>query len=173
MINLVPLIERYGEDIEFDLLVLGIDILSFFRGEQSWRRFMVLVNRLPTTSHFVAAQKRDPETADKILAEQEEADAAGRPRPLWRPLITEWSNTDELLALQADRIGELEAMIQNLPFVLRGKKGKAKPPKRYARPETALEQAEFRRRLRYFESVDEDVQEAQERYRQQQAGTAS
>ncbi len=110
--------------------------------------------------------------ADRILDEQAERDRRGIPRLAHGADSAEWSEEAEVSAAVFDRLGELEAMLQNLPATMRGKKGKAKPPKRYPRPKTGMDEAERRRRLAHFEDLDRDVQAAQELWRRQQAGEA-
>jgi hypothetical protein len=140
---------------------------------KSWRRLRNILGRLPTTSAFVKAQRLDPEVADEAVAEQQARKERDQPQRQWRPDLAEWGPTEELLATLTDRMGELETLIANLPAAMQGKKGKAKPPPPYPRPKTAMDEADKRRRLKYFEELDADVREAQERWRQQQAGAAS
>jgi hypothetical protein len=132
------------------------------------------VGRLPSTSQFVKDQRLDPENAEHALDDQEERDRRGWPQRQWRPDLAEWGPTEEVLATLTDRMGELEALIANLPHAMNGKKGKAKPPKPYPRPKTGIEEAEKRRRVRRFYELDAEVQEAQQRWRDMQAaGSAS
>lgn len=58
----------------------------------------------------------------------------------YRPPAVEWSTDSELLASLVDRVGEAVALLADLPIA--GKKRKTKPPKRTARPESAIERAE-------------------------------
>jgi len=136
---------------------------------KTWSRLGTILSRLPSTSQLVKAQRLDLDVAERVLDEQEERDRRGWPKPQWRPDLAEWGPGEEVLATLADRIGELEALIANLPHAMNGKKGKAKPPKAYARPKTGLEEAEKRRRVRRFYELDAEVQEAQQRWRDLQA----
>ena len=136
---------------------------------KTWRRLGTILSRLPSTSELVKAQRLDPEVAERTLDDREERDRRGWPQPQWRPDLAEWSPTEEVLATLADRMGELEALIANLPHAMNNKKGKAKPPKPYPRPKTGLEEAERRRRLRRHYELDAEVQEAQQRWRDLQA----
>lgn len=140
---------------------------------KTWSRLGTILSRLPTTSQFVKDTRLDPEVADQALAEQEARRNKRVPPRKWRPDLAEWGAAEELLALVADRIEHLSVLIANLPATMNGKRGKNKPGPAYPRPRTAIEEAERRRRVRMFEELDADVREAQERWRQLQAGTAS
>jgi hypothetical protein len=184
MMRLLPEVDRYGEDIEYDLLTLpggGIDLLDFFRGVHSWRRLRVILDRLPRNSRYVLAKKNDPEIALEVARAQREARAAGK-GGRWHPPADEWDTSAELLATVADRLGEVEALLASMP-VATDKHGKPvkrqKPPKEFPRPLSAIEEADRVLGEQHVEEIIADVEAAyvsaedyarmaaeQERYRQ-------
>lgn len=168
MIRLMPVVDRYGPEIEWDLAAVGVDLLDFFRGVRPWRQLRRLLSQLMEhqESHFVAAQKTDPDLVANLAERLAQDKANGKRRKPWRPRAVGWSQDTELIARLLDRTGELLSVMADQP-VPNGKR-KNKPPKPFPRPETAHEKAELIARTRYFESLDADVREAQERYRQQQ-----
>lgn len=60
---LVELINRHGEDIEYDLFERGWDLLDWFRGDRPWSQLLRLVHRLPNHSSYKAAILDDDEFA--------------------------------------------------------------------------------------------------------------
>lgn len=178
--GLLPEVDRYGEDIEYDLLTLtggGLDLLDFFRGVHSWRRLRVILERLPRNSRYVLAKKNDPDVALAVARAQREARATGKAER-WRPPADEWDTATELLAVIGDRLGEVEALLADLPTA--DKKRHAKPPKRLPRPLSAIEEADRMLGEEHVEEIIADVESSyvsaeqyaamaaeQERYRQQ------
>lgn len=80
-IALCELIDSHAEALEADLLRhYGVDIYAYHRGEISSRRLINLIRRLPP---------------DSELGREMHGEAA------------EWSRTDHLLAILADRIADL------------------------------------------------------------------
>lgn len=55
------LLEAHHQDIEFDLLKMGVDLLDFWRGILSPRRLTLILRRLPPDSELRRAI--DPDTA--------------------------------------------------------------------------------------------------------------
>lgn len=110
-------------------------------------------------------QQKDPEIAEAILDRREERKKKGLAATPYRPSPYEWGLPAILLKAILDRLGELVAVEGSQPLP-KGVKMK-KPPKAFPVPQTAIEKAEFARRVAYFESIDAEVQEAQERYRRE------
>jgi hypothetical protein len=157
MIELMPVIDRHGHAIEYDLLheFNGVDLHQFFRGERPWRMLRRLISQLPPSSRFVIAKRNDPEIALEVARAARESRAAGTGGK-YRPPATEWDTQAELTAAMLDRLGEVSALLQDMPIA--GKKRKAKPPKRTPRPATAIEKAD---QLLADEHVNEIVQDVE------------
>ncbi len=122
----------------------------------------VILDRLPPHSHYVTAKKEDPDVALEIARAVREEIAAGRPST-WRPRAVDWSLYAELAEQILARLGEIEALLADMPIA--GRKRRARPPRRFPRPETAIERAEQQLALEHFESILAEVEEAKERWR--------
>lgn len=96
------LLADHGDDLEADLLRhFGVDLLDLYRNRMSWRRFMVLVERLPAGSAVARAVHGDAaqwSLSDQLLASavdalhvanwqrsEDGAKGRNRPRPIPRP----------------------------------------------------------------------------------------
>ncbi|MCW2904930.1 MAG: 16, gp15 [Streptosporangiaceae bacterium] len=124
--------ERYGEAIEADLHhYYGVDLLDVWRDEISPRKVLNLVDRLPSTSQYIAAIANDDEHAANV-------DLNAAPAP---PSLTEWSPVVAGLAVVADRLGTL--------IGVQVARGGGSPPKLtpYPRPVTAAHRRKERRLL--------------------------
>lgn len=172
MIGLRPVIDRYSEAIQWDLRhLLQIDLLDYFRGDRSWLELGRFLRELRhhENSHFMVAQMNDPEMARRIWEEQQRREKrTGKRRSPWRPSAYEWGVVPTLLTVIIDRLGELLAVEASQPLPQKAKR--LKPPKPFPGPSSAMERVEWEARLAYFESLDAEVQEAQERYRQEHGG---
>lgn len=115
----------------------------------------MILDQLPRTSKFVIAKRNDPELALLTARAHREARATGS-AGRYRPPPDEWDSTTDLLAQAVDRLGEVEALLADLPIA--GKKRKAKPPKQVARPETAIERAEAQLAQEHVEDIIADVE---------------
>jgi hypothetical protein len=159
MIALIPVINRYGHAIEYDLLheFNGVDLHQFFRGERPWTMLSRLLQQLPPSSRFVIAKRDDPEMALEVARAMRNARASGKGQR-YRPPAAEWNTTAELTAAVVDRLGEVVTLLQDLPIA--GKKRKAKPPKPVARPESAIERAERELSDEHVNEIIADVENA-------------
>lgn len=119
----------------------------------------MIVDGLPSTSHYVIARKNDPETAAHVL----ELGALGR-LPKWRPPATEFDLHAEIQARVLDRLGEAVALLSDLPIA--GKRREGRPPPQFPRPMSAVAEAERQAALAHYDEIVSDVEAAQERYRQ-------
>ena len=172
MRRLRPVIDRYAEAIEWDLLaLLGVDLLEFFRGERSWFQLGRFLRQLShhANSHFMVEQANDPDVARLLYERRQQAGKTEKRARKYRPSAYEWGVVPNLLKAILDRLGELEAIEASHPLPPKVKR--LKPPKGYPLPETAMERVELAARIAYFESLDAEVQEAQERYRQEHGST--
>lgn len=93
----------------------GLDLLDLHRGRLSWRRLRVLIDHLP------------PESATKT-AMRLAAEADGVPETDAEPADAPWSQTEMLLAVVIDRLGDLTYVLQ------RAHGGKPEKPKPLPRP---------------------------------------
>ena len=107
---------------------------------KTWRRLAVIIERLATssTSHYVIATQNDPELAMEQARRQREARAAGT-GGRWHPPAEEWDVRAELEARLLDRLGEAVALLGDMPTA---RKKRTKPPKPFARPRSAIDDAE-------------------------------
>lgn len=122
---------------------------------------MILDHLAGVDSNFTRARKEDPELVRRALewrAQHPERAGGGRPP------AADWNMVTELLARVLDRLGELVAVEASRPLP-KGTKPK-RPPKPFPRPYTVQERIELEVRAEYLASIEADVAEAQERYRQ-------
>ncbi|MFD7705718.1 hypothetical protein [Streptomyces sp. NPDC059786] len=73
-----------------------MDLLDLHRGRLSWRRLRILIQGLPAESRTMTAM-RNAMTAEELAALSEQGE----------PEKGRWSQTEQLLAVVADRIAEL------------------------------------------------------------------
>lgn len=100
--RLLFLVDRYHDDIDYDLASHGIDIDQLFLDRQ-WRRLIAYIDRIPSNSCYSEAVANDEEHADMIaraMAERGEDGEAGSYHP---PLRT-WGQAESLLAQIHDAI---------------------------------------------------------------------
>lgn len=145
----------------------------------------MILDHLPPTSHYMIAKRNDPDVALTIAEAMREARATGQGSG-YRPPAEEWDTPTDLLAMIADRLGEIEALLASMP-VATDKNGKpvkrAKPPKQVPRPRTAIEEAERVLSEAHVDDIIADVESSymtddeyrahaaeMERYRQAAAG---
>lgn len=111
--------------------------MEYFRRQRPWWEFTALLQGLPSHSHFVSAQRNDPQVAEWLAAQPE--------RARWVPPPTEWTLGHELLAGIFDRLGEQTAVTANVSGRMRQP---AQSPDRFPRPVTAIEKAKARAEAR-------------------------
>lgn len=130
----------------------------------------MLLDRLPSMggSHFMAARRGDPIVAEQLLELFE--DNAEKTQAVWRPTDAEWTQQDELAAKSYDRLGEILSVLASQPLPQKVKP--KKPPPHHPRPVRALDLARARRRNRYLEELDDEVEAAKARWRRMQAEQA-
>ena len=122
--------------------------MDFFRGELSWRKFLVLLDRLPAASHYWEAVAGDEELAEARAGAKQEP--RGRPTPKlsdFNPVVAE-------LAVVSDLLGSVLSVLT---------RGQFKPEPR-PRPVTALERVEERQRVARLRALEDEVTAAQERW---------
>lgn len=67
-IELAVLLSDYADEIEYDLLLLGLDILDWYRGTLSARRVLLILERLPMSSALWSkVQSEQTNTDPRIL----------------------------------------------------------------------------------------------------------
>lgn len=152
LVRLVQLINRYGPAIEFDLHDrFGLDLLSFFRHELSWRKLDVLVQGLPSGSAFWAARADDDELAAAVLGDKNYSPGGGA------PALTEMSYTNQLLTDAVDLLAHVVDRVERLRVK---KSGRVKPA---PRPETAMSRVTRAKEDSYIDNLRAEVQSAQAR----------
>lgn len=113
-----------------------MDLVDFFRGRYSWRKLLVLLQRIPRASAYAEAMSQDEEYAEAVLTQVDDADDAPSSPPL-----SQWTPEVALLAAVYDRLGELT----NATIAAAG--GKPSPVKPSPRPVTAFDRVS--KTLRY------------------------
>lgn len=126
-VSLLRLLERYGEEIEYDLLTQGIDPLELFHARR-WRRLRSLILHLPRTSLTREAMVQDDEMVAELLRANPSAAEPSR-----HPRFADFSPEVEALSDITDRLGDVVRGISGLA----GKK--PKPIKAVPRPRTAFD----------------------------------
>jgi hypothetical protein len=124
---------------------------------KTWRRLAVIIERLPENSHFRVAVRNDPEFALEQARMQREARATGA-GGRWHPPAEEWDVRAELDARILDRLGEVVSLLGDMPVAV---KKRHKPPKPFARPRSAIEDAE---QLLAEEHVADIIQDVEDSY---------
>lgn len=100
-------------------------MLDLWRDKLSARKVLNLIDRLPGHSAYAEAVAQDDEIAGEMTA----------PTGKYRPRVTEWSPTEQLLAAVFDRLGEVVAA------TVASAGGDGRVPEAWPRPETAAERA--------------------------------
>jgi hypothetical protein len=98
-------------------------VLDLWRDKLSPRKVLNLIDQLPGHSCY----------AEAIAQDDELAGGATTPAGKYRPRVTEWSPTEQLLAAVFDRLGEVVAA------TVAGAGGDGRVPEAWPRPETAAE----------------------------------
>ncbi len=98
-------------------------MLDLWRDKLSPRKVLNLIDQLPGHSCYAEAVAQD----DEIAGETPE------PTGKYRPRVTEWSPTEQLLAAVFDRLGEVVAA------TVASAGGDGRVPEAWPRPETASE----------------------------------
>lgn len=162
MARVVVLIERYGAAIEYDFhATLGLDLLDFFRHRHTWRKFLRLVDQLPSGSAYWAARADDDEAAESVLRRF----GLNPPKAGATPLA-EMSATNRLLL---DLIDWQQLVVQQLALLRGAKPGTVRPA---PRPTTALERARNRVEASDMADLVAEAYAAQARAEQAQADDA-
>lgn len=145
------MVTRYGEEIEADLhREYTLDLLEFFRGRYSWRKLRALLQKLPSTALTWAALVDDDLVVEGMDLDKEPPDTG--------PSLSEYS-------AEAQRLDTVTDLLQQLITVTvdaaGGKSGRVRPAKR---PETAFTRARAARVQARFNSLLDEVSEAQARW---------
>lgn len=101
-----------------DLIDRGYDITDVLSGRRTWSWLRVLLQHLPPESNTMTALRN--ELSDEELAEQAEKG---------KPENGRWSQTDQLIAMVADRVGALHHV-----YASTHSSRKHKPPEPIRRP---------------------------------------
>lgn len=121
------------------------------------------MGRLPSASHFVEAQKNDPEYA-RVVAEQLADDQERK----WLPRAAEWTTQHELMAAFFDRLGDWLVQYANSQ---RGQgKPAIKPLPRFPRPVTAIERERAAIEARAEVELDDLIDRAHAHYQRENGG---
>jgi hypothetical protein len=124
---------------------------------KTWRRLAVIVNRLAesSTSRYAIAVENDPELAVEKARAQREARKTGTGGG-YRPPAEEWDARAVLEAQMVDRLGEMLAVLADMPMAT---KKRRKPPKPWPRPWSAVEEAEQLLAEEHIEEIIADVED--------------
>jgi hypothetical protein len=111
---------------------------------------LTLIDGLPSYSAYQEALALDEELAEEYADDD-------RPTTKYRPKITEWSPTEQLLAAVFDRLGEVVAV------VAAANGGSGKLPEQWPRPETAQDRVLRRRQQREYDELLDLVERSKQR----------
>lgn len=131
-----------------------MELVQFFRGERPWSQLLRLLDGLPPSSRYVIAKRNDPVVALEVARADRDRRATGQGR--YRPPAVGWDTHADLLARVVDRLGEVAALLADMP--IRGKQRKAKPPPPVPRPLTAIEKAEHQLSQEHALEIMADVE---------------
>lgn len=144
MIYRIELIDKFGPEIEFDLLPLNVRIHDFFTGARPWGQLERILARLPRHSHYKAAIDNDDQYAE-IAETMQRADQKVR-----IPL----AGYDDVVF----RLDNLFDAVMSVGDILRqvySKHGRAPQPVRAYRPETAQQRLKRHKAHRKLQSIEE------------------
>lgn len=145
-------VDRYGDSLEYDLHhFLGLDLLDFFRGKYSWRKLHSIIWKLPSTALSQEAMAQDDELAQEALKAVDTYKDTG-------PRLAEYSAEAQRLDTVTDL---LQVLISRLESAVWGKPSRVRAAKR---PETALSRAREALSLAQYNSLLDEVEEAQARW---------
>lgn len=126
----MQLIDRYGDELEFDLRARlgGMDLQDWFHGRYPWGLLLRLAERLPQDSQYKAALYDDDEVV------QEWVRCHGDPDDQPRPALTlaEWTPERAALVSLTEAV-----MAMHRTLIAVHNKGKAPEVRPLARPRTA------------------------------------
>jgi hypothetical protein len=109
-----------------------------------------LIDGLPSHSAYQEALALDEELAEQVADRDE-------PTAEYRPRITEWSPTEQLLAALYDRMGEVVAA------VVASAGGKPTMPEGWPRPETAADRVLRRKQKQEYDDLLDLVERSKRR----------
>jgi hypothetical protein len=151
---LVSSLERYGDAVEYDLWTRQDDLHDYFAGRKPWRKLANILRRLPSHSHFITAQRNDPELAEQLVQSGVEPEK-------WTPPATEWGLPELLTAALFDRLGNVITAVQA------GPQRRPQQMDQFPRPETEIDRARRRLGRQAERELDELIAQAHETYRQE------
>lgn len=140
------MIRRYGQAIEYDLLMspARLDLATEWR-RRRWRRLLSIIDQLPRESRYFEARIND----DESVALAMEAEAAAGERANAGPVrrMADWSAEVELLTIAVNRLGEIAQAVA----MLGGAKPGRLPPAPV--PTTAFERVRRRKLMKQHKSL--------------------
>lgn len=128
--RLAFLVHRFGEAIELDLWVKGIDLAQEWRSRR-WRRLLALIDRLPAHSYYGEALYGDDEYLEAMLGDDDR-------KPSLPPLHMETSEL-QMLRVVAERLDKVAATI------IASVGGKPKKIEPLPRPVTGVQRVKWKR----------------------------
>lgn len=144
------MVSKYGDEVEVDLhREFGVDLLDFFRGRYSWRKLGMFLRKLSPRSLANEAMLDDPEMAELFL---------NAPAGPSAPRVSEYSAEVARLDLVIEHLAALTATVAS---AFGGKPGRLKP---MPRPETAVTRLERARQVERYDSLVDEVLQAQDRW---------
>jgi hypothetical protein len=127
----IEVIDRFGDEIEFDLLERGVCLYDFFTGRRPWAQLERILARLPRHSHYKAAMDNDEDYARVALALSGSDEVRPGPVPL--------AGYSEL-AVRMDNIFDAVNALNETLIAVYSSKNRARPrPTRAPRPQTAFQ----------------------------------
>lgn len=155
MVAVVELVDKFGDDIEYDLHYLGLDLLDFFRGIHPWGKLFRITSRLPWHSQFRKAVESDVEGAEEWASSLKLEDIDRLMETTREPSLFEWDERRELAADIVDAMNFNTIMMIAVNTKKKSKRPKFKP---VPRPKTARQKAlAARKRVLEKQEADEII----------------
>lgn len=147
MVRRIELIDKFGPEIEFDLLGLHLEIHDYLNGRRPWAQLDRVIARLPRHSHYKAALEDDDEIAEVALAIQLPENRARV------PLV----GYDETVVRLDNLFDAINAVNETLITVYSKRGIAARRSIRAERPETAHQRVKRSRSKQKLQSIEESM----------------
>lgn len=140
--RLLQMVERYGDEIEYDLRArMGVSFSEMWR-QRRWRELAGFLQRLPGDTRLNEALSQDEEYMEEALKRRGLNDDGPR-----GPSMAEWSYTNQLLTILVDAVRANTEVTR----AAAGGKGRNVPP--MPRPTTVAEKIQNRLRRQEHEGM--------------------
>jgi hypothetical protein len=138
-LRVVETLDLYGEEIERDLIGLGLNLYDWVRDHEDtpWSKLFRILERPPEGGWFTAALASDIELAERIAKHRKES---GEKPPPARPSLVGWTRDRDTSTSILETLRRIEAGIFQASPKVKGRGPKT--PRNLPRPLTAQERFE-------------------------------